>query len=136
MPTPIKIIIGKSVLSAELFDSPCAGQIINRLPIEASPDEWGDEFYFSIPVETPLDETATTKVKAGDIGFSLADPHGNAAWHFRQLQPTPDHMVALCSSADARIVCRETSPLQWERVVEVRTTRASKISPLSPTPPS
>jgi 4'-phosphopantetheinyl transferase len=87
-------------------------------------------------LQIPLDSFAFALDVPGDIGFSLADPRGNAAWHFQQLQPTPDHMVALCSSTDARIVCRETSPLQWERPLEVRTTRASKIPPLSPIPPS
>ena len=58
MPTPIKIIIGKSALHAELFDSPGAKQIVDHLPIEARANEWGDEFYFEIPVKAPLDETA------------------------------------------------------------------------------
>jgi hypothetical protein len=31
MPTPMKIIIGKSALHAELFDSPCAKQIVDHL---------------------------------------------------------------------------------------------------------
>ncbi|MCX5855759.1 MAG: cyclophilin-like fold protein [Deltaproteobacteria bacterium] len=75
MPTPIKIIIGKADLHAELFDSPCAKQIIDHLPIEARPDEWGDEFYLNIPVKAPLDDTATIKVKVGDIGYW---PLGNA----------------------------------------------------------
>jgi len=69
MPTPIKIIIGKSALHAEFFDSPCAKQIVDHLPIEARPNEWGDEFYFEIPVKAPLDETATTGIKVGDIGY-------------------------------------------------------------------
>ena len=69
MPASVQIFIGKTILRAELFDSPCAKDIIDRLPIEASPEEWGDEFYFTIPVNAPLDETATTKVKVGDIGF-------------------------------------------------------------------
>jgi uncharacterized protein len=69
MPTPIKIIIGKLALHAELFDSPCAKQIVDHLPIEAKPNEWGDEFYFEIPVKAPLDETATTGIKIGDIGY-------------------------------------------------------------------
>jgi hypothetical protein len=84
MPTPITIIIGKSVLSAELFDSPCAKQIIDYLPIEARPNEWGDEFYFTIPVEASLDETSTTRVKVDDIGYSLP---GNAMAIF--FGPTP-----------------------------------------------
>jgi hypothetical protein len=75
MPTPIRIVIGKSALHAELFDSPCAKQIVDHLPIEARPNEWGDEFYFEIPVQAPLDETATTEVKVGDIGYW---PPGNA----------------------------------------------------------
>ncbi|WP_080898348.1 4'-phosphopantetheinyl transferase family protein [Variovorax paradoxus] len=89
-------------------------------------------------LQIPLDSFAFALDAPGDIGFTLADPHDDTAhrWHFRQLQPTRDHMVAICSSTDARFVCRETSPLQWERSLEVRTTRASRISPLSPIPPS
>jgi hypothetical protein len=75
MPTPIKIIIGKADLRAELFDSPCAKKIVEKLPIEARPNEWGAEFYFEIPVKAPLDEAATTEVKVGDIGYW---PPGNA----------------------------------------------------------
>ena len=84
MSTPVKIIIGKSALHAELFDSPCAKQIVDHLPIEARPNEWGDEFYFEIPVKAPLDETATTEVKVGDIGYW---PPGNAMAIF--FGPTP-----------------------------------------------
>jgi len=46
--------------------------------------EWGDEFYFEIPVKMPLDETATAKVKIGDIGYW---PPGNALAIF--FGPTP-----------------------------------------------
>ena len=84
MSTPIKIFIGKTALRAELFDLPCAKQISSLLPIEAIPNEWGDEFYFEIPVKMPLDETATTKVKIGDIGYW---PPGNALAIF--FGPTP-----------------------------------------------
>jgi hypothetical protein len=69
MSTPVKISVGKITLRAELFDSSSAKQIVGCLPIETRPDEWGDEFYFTIPVKAPLDETATTKVKIGDIGY-------------------------------------------------------------------
>jgi uncharacterized protein len=54
------------------------------LPIDIIPEEWGDEFYFEIPVEMPLDETATTKLKIGDIGYW---PPGNALAIF--FGPTP-----------------------------------------------
>lgn len=84
MPTPITIIMGKSALRAELLDSPCAKQIIDCLPIEARPNEWGDEFYFAIPVAASLDETSTIRVKVGDIGYW---PPGNAVAIF--FGPTP-----------------------------------------------
>ncbi|MCX8111371.1 MAG: cyclophilin-like fold protein [Syntrophorhabdaceae bacterium] len=84
MPTKIIIKIKDITLKAELFDSECAKAILNILPIEARPNEWGDEFYFTIPVEYSLDETATTDVKAGDIGYW---PPGSALAIF--FGPTP-----------------------------------------------
>jgi hypothetical protein len=84
MPTQIKITIGDVQLNAELSDTACAEAIAQSLPIEARPNVWGDEFYFTIPVAMPLDETATTSVKVGDIGFW---PPGNALAIF--FGPTP-----------------------------------------------
>lgn len=84
MPSYVKIQIGDTSLSAEFIDTPCAKKIMDKLPIEALPNEWGDEFYFEIPVKADLDQTATTKVKAGDIGFW---PPGNALAIF--FGPTP-----------------------------------------------
>lgn len=69
MPVRIRINIEDVELDAELFDTKCAKAIANILPIETRPNEWGDEFYFEIPVKIALDETATTKVKIGDIGY-------------------------------------------------------------------
>jgi uncharacterized protein len=69
MPEQVKITIGNVTLRAELFDTACAKAIAAGLPIKARPDEWGDEYYFEIPVTVSLDETATTKVKVGDIGY-------------------------------------------------------------------
>jgi uncharacterized protein len=84
MGIPVMISIGKTKLRAELFDSLCAKQIIDALPIETRPNEWGDEFYFQIPVKAVLDDTATIKVKIGDIGYW---PPGKALAIF--FGPTP-----------------------------------------------
>jgi uncharacterized protein len=84
MPQKIKIVIGQAVLQAELFDTPCARAIVSSLPIETRPSEWGDEFYFQIPVNIPLDDSATTGVKVGDIGYW---PPGQALALF--FGPTP-----------------------------------------------
>ena len=80
----IKITIKDIILHAELYDTKTARAISDVLPIETSPEEWGDEFYFEIPVEMPLDESATAKVKVGDIGYW---PPGNALAIF--FGPTP-----------------------------------------------
>jgi uncharacterized protein len=84
MPVSIKILVGDVKLGAELFDTECAKAIAGKLPIETSPNVWGDEFYFDIPVKSGLDKTATSKVKVGDIGYW---PPGNALAIF--FGPTP-----------------------------------------------
>ena len=80
----VRIIVGPVTIEAELFDTACAQAIGKVLPIIASPNEWGDEFYFSVDVQVPLDDTATRDVKAGDIGYW---PPGNAVAIF--FGPTP-----------------------------------------------
>jgi hypothetical protein len=79
MPVKIKISIGEVTVYAELLDTACAQAIAKSLPIEARPNVWGDEFYFTIQVNMPLDETATTRIAVGDIGFW---PPGNTGFHF------------------------------------------------------
>ena len=84
MPVTIKISVGGAILKAELGDSECAKAIASKLPIETMPNVWGDEFYFEIPVKMGPDNTATTKVKVGDIGYW---PPGRALAIF--FGPTP-----------------------------------------------
>jgi hypothetical protein len=84
MNSTIKIIVGQTTLKGELFDSPCARAVFSALPVEARPNTWGDEFYFEIPVKMSLDPSATSKVKAGDIGYW---PPGQALAIF--FGPTP-----------------------------------------------
>ena len=84
MPTPIRITVGKISVAAELGDTALASKIAAKLPIETAPNEWGDEFYFGIPVRAELDETATSIVKVGDIGYW---PPGHAMAIF--FGPTP-----------------------------------------------
>jgi len=84
MPTGIRIIVVDITLDGELFNTQCAEAIAGILPIDTRPDEWGDEFYFGIPVAMPLDGTATKTVKVGDIGYW---PPGKALAIF--FGPTP-----------------------------------------------
>ena len=71
----IKIRIGSLSVEAELNDSATAKKAAEVLPITASFNTWGDEIYFTIPVNAELDETAREEVEMGDLGFW---PSGNA----------------------------------------------------------
>lgn len=65
----IKIIIGELAVAAELNDSPTAMKIAEALPIETPFSTWGDEIYFTIPVDAPLERTAREEVEMGDLGY-------------------------------------------------------------------
>lgn len=65
----IKIIIGDLIMEGELNDSPTAGKVKEALPIRASLSTWGEEIYFTIPVDAELDETAREEVEMGDLGY-------------------------------------------------------------------
>ena len=65
----IKIQIGTLSIEAELNDFPTAKKVAETLPITASFNTWGDEIYFTIPVNAELDETAREEVEMGDLGY-------------------------------------------------------------------
>jgi len=65
----IRIMIGNVTLDAELNDRPTAKKIGEILPFEGAFDTWGDEIYFTIPVESELDDSAREEVEIGDLGY-------------------------------------------------------------------
>ena len=69
MPTPIVIEVGNLRLTAELSDTPTAQAVARLLPIEADFQTWGEEYYFPIPLDVPLDATGTLNVNVGDLGY-------------------------------------------------------------------
>ncbi len=69
MKRSVRIVVGDVKLEAELIDTECAKAVYDVLPIETAFNTWGDEFYFKIPVQRNLDETATSSVSIGDIGY-------------------------------------------------------------------
>jgi hypothetical protein len=80
----IKITIGSLSMEAELNDSSTSQKIGNALPIRTSFNTWGDEIYFTIPVDLPLDEMAKEEVAIGNLGYW---PAGKAFCIF--FGPTP-----------------------------------------------
>ena len=80
----IRITVGEVALEAELNDTATAAKIGEALPIRTSFNTWGDEIYFSIPVDAELDDSAQEVVEIGDLGYW---PPGSAFCIF--FGPTP-----------------------------------------------
>ncbi len=65
----IRITAGKVSAEAVLNTSPTATQIWEALPIEGRGNTWGDEIYFSIPVEAKPEKDARETVAVGELGY-------------------------------------------------------------------
>jgi hypothetical protein len=77
----IRIAWPKGSLAATLDDTPTARALVAALPLSARAQTWGEEVYFEIPVEAPLERSARQVVPAGTVcfwveGSSLALPFG------------------------------------------------------------
>jgi len=68
----IRITAGSVSAEAELADNETARRIYAALPIEASANTWGDEIYFTIPVDCDREPDARSEVEVGDLGYWLA----------------------------------------------------------------
>ncbi len=79
----IRILIAGTSVAAELNESDTALRVLDALPIESSFDTWGDEIYFTIPVQAGLQDGRAV-VDAGDIGYW---PPGNALCIFYGTTP-------------------------------------------------
>lgn len=84
MPHAITITVDDVSLAAELNDTPTAQQIFEALPIEASGSRWGDEIYFSTPVQCAAESDARDEFAIGELGYW---PPGSAFCIF--YGPTP-----------------------------------------------
>jgi len=71
----VKITVGDISLIGELRDTKLARKISEALPIESVADTWGDEIYFTIPIEVEALEYPQKTVKIGDLAYW---PQGNA----------------------------------------------------------
>ena len=69
MPKKISIQAGSVKAQATLHDTPTTEKIWAALPIEGRANTWGDEIYFSIPVEAAAEPDARTDVEVGDLGY-------------------------------------------------------------------
>ncbi len=74
VPFRIAIMLDNHTVEAELNDSLTALAILDTLPFESDFNVWGDEIYFSIPVDIGL-ENGKEIVELGELGYW---PPGNA----------------------------------------------------------
>ena len=68
-PKKIRITVGAVQLEAELKRNKTAEEVFAALPVEASMNIWGEEFYFKVDGVRDYRETATNQVKIGDVAY-------------------------------------------------------------------
>ena len=65
----IRITAGDVSLEADLNESATAKRLLEALPITGRGNRWGDEIYFSIPVEADEDPAARADMQVGEIAY-------------------------------------------------------------------
>lgn len=65
----IRIAAGRVEIRARLRDTPTAEAIWARLPIHSTARTWGEEVYFTTPVEAKLERDAREIMQPGEIAF-------------------------------------------------------------------
>jgi hypothetical protein len=84
VPNRIQINAGSISHTATLRANETAAAIYNALPIEGLANRWGEEIYFSIPVQLSESEDARQVMEVGELGYW---PTGSAFCIF--FGPTP-----------------------------------------------
>lgn len=117
------IVIGTLSAEAELNETPTALKVAEALPLTASFSTWGDEIYFAIPVDAPLDDSAQEIVQAGDLGYW---PTGRAFCIF--FGPTPmSRGDEIIPASAVNIIGRVTAdPSLFRAVMNERTVTLQK----------
>lgn len=64
----LRITLGEKVVTANLNMSRTARRIVEALPLQSTAQRWGDEVYFSIPVNAP-EEEPRAEVPAGTVAY-------------------------------------------------------------------
>jgi len=69
MSSSIILDVAGQELEIELRDTPTAKKLLEALPLTSSANRWGDEVYFSVPVESRLEDDASAVMEIGEVGF-------------------------------------------------------------------
>ena len=80
--------------SAELLHTPTAEAVRQQIPFSSQVNRWGEEIYFSAPVDEELESDAREVLDEGDVGYW---PPGKAIAIF--FGPTPASIGQECRAA-------------------------------------
>ena len=56
-------------MKAKLTDSETASALWDALPMTGVANVWGEEIYFPVPVEAPLENSAREEMEIGEIAY-------------------------------------------------------------------
>lgn len=113
----IKISANPVAMEAELNDSKTAQMLWDLLPIEAQASTWGDEIYFSIPLNADA-ENPQEVVEIGDLGYW---PPGTAFCIF--FGPTPmSHVNEIRPASAVNVIGKLTGDAKAFKQVKSGTT--------------
>ena len=65
----IRITAGEVVLAVELNDSPSAGKLLEKLPLELSMSRWGDEYYGGCGLMVEEEPEARELMEVGEVAI-------------------------------------------------------------------
>jgi hypothetical protein len=65
----IRFSFGALTLDAELLDTPTARAVAAALPLSSPAMTWGEEVYFTVPVDVPREKDARAVVTPGEIAY-------------------------------------------------------------------
>ncbi len=109
----IRITAGSVSAIARLKNTPTAENIWSALPITGSAKIWGDEIYFSIPMQAAEEPAASETVSIGDIAYW---PPGTAFCIFFGTTPASSGGTIRAASAVNVFAKVEGDPLVFKKV--------------------
>lgn len=69
MAKKVRITVGDVSLEATCRDTPTARAVLAACPIEASANTWGEEVYFTAPLDVQREPDAKEVVEPGEIAY-------------------------------------------------------------------
>jgi hypothetical protein len=69
MANRIRLSFGEVRVDATLRDTPTARAVLEACPLTGTAQTWGEEVYFTTPVEVPEEPDARAVVEPGEIAF-------------------------------------------------------------------